>query len=50
MRWASSHLISSGLVCGHMALKLGAVGKGVAAQGTGEALVVFLMSVLDVLL
>lgn len=46
----ASHLIPRWLVRGHVPLELGAVGKGVVAQGAGEVLLVLLMAVLDVLL
>ena len=49
-RKAGSNLIPGGLVCGHVALELRAVGEGVAAEGAGEVLLVLLMAVLDVLL
>lgn len=49
-RKGASNLIPGGLVCGHVALELRAVGEGVAAEGAGEVLLVLLMAVLDVLL
>lgn len=49
-RKGGTNLIPGGLVCGHVALELRAVGEGVAAEGAGEVLLVLLMAVLDVLL
>lgn len=49
-RWGGANLIPGGLVCGHVALQLGAVGEGVVAERAGEVLLILLMAVLDVLL
>lgn len=45
-----ANLIPGGLVRGHVALQLGAVGEGVVAERAGKVFIVFLMAVLDVLL
>lgn len=45
-----ANLIPGGLVRGHVALQLGAVGEGVVAERAGKVLLVLLMAVLDVLL
>jgi len=46
----ASDLVAGGLVRGHVALQLRAVGEGVVAQRAGEVLLVLLVAVLDVLL
>lgn len=45
-----THLVPRRPVGGHMAIQLRAVGESVAAELAGEALLVLLMPVLDVLL
>lgn len=44
------YLLFAGLVCGHVTLQLCAAAEGLAAEQAAEALLVLLMSILDVFL